>query len=301
MRRFFAYSITASPTCPTTPSPRSTRSSVRTARSRRAREDELDDLVASTRRREQRRADEPITSSGSTTATSRSWTRSWACCAARSKELGLWERTLVIVTADHGEELGEHGFIGHDAQLYRRPRCGSRSSSAFRTTKAGGAARPRRWSTSSTWRRPSPTSSACWAAAARPRRSRAAACCRCVRRPRQGRDRLAHASASGRATRFATAATSSSTTAALATRQLFDLAADPEERQDLAAREPLLADFYLQALRRRLLDMRAGARTRGSGHPAQRAAAREPARARLRALMLAARARPWNSSKPCPS
>jgi arylsulfatase A-like enzyme len=29
------------------------------------------------------------------------------------KDLGLYERTLVIVTADHGEELLEHGFIGH--------------------------------------------------------------------------------------------------------------------------------------------------------------------------------------------
>jgi hypothetical protein len=52
----------------------------------------------------------------------------------------------------------------------------------------------------------------------------------------------------------------------LGTRQLFDLSADPGERQDLAARDPLLADFYLQALRRRLLDMqpedgRAGADT----------------------------------------
>ncbi len=31
---------------------------------------------------------------------------------------GLWERTAVIVTADHGEALGEHGFIGHNEQLY---------------------------------------------------------------------------------------------------------------------------------------------------------------------------------------
>jgi len=31
---------------------------------------------------------------------------------------GLWERTAVIVAADHGEALGEHGFIGHNEQLY---------------------------------------------------------------------------------------------------------------------------------------------------------------------------------------
>lgn len=33
--------------------------------------------------------------------------------------LGLWERLLVIVTADHGEALYEHdGFVGHNQQLY---------------------------------------------------------------------------------------------------------------------------------------------------------------------------------------
>lgn len=33
--------------------------------------------------------------------------------------LGLWERTLVIVTADHGEALYEHdGFVGHNQQVF---------------------------------------------------------------------------------------------------------------------------------------------------------------------------------------
>lgn len=32
---------------------------------------------------------------------------------------GTWERTVVIVSADHGEELFEHGFIGHNEQLYQ--------------------------------------------------------------------------------------------------------------------------------------------------------------------------------------
>jgi arylsulfatase A-like enzyme len=31
---------------------------------------------------------------------------------------GLWQRLVVIVAADHGESLGEHGFIGHNVQLY---------------------------------------------------------------------------------------------------------------------------------------------------------------------------------------
>ena len=32
--------------------------------------------------------------------------------------LGLWERTVVIVAADHGEQLYEHGWIGHNTQLF---------------------------------------------------------------------------------------------------------------------------------------------------------------------------------------
>jgi arylsulfatase A-like enzyme len=31
---------------------------------------------------------------------------------------GLLERTVIIVMADHGEALGEHGWIGHNVQLY---------------------------------------------------------------------------------------------------------------------------------------------------------------------------------------
>lgn len=31
---------------------------------------------------------------------------------------GLWERTIVVVTADHGELLGEHGLLGHTEGLY---------------------------------------------------------------------------------------------------------------------------------------------------------------------------------------
>jgi arylsulfatase A-like enzyme len=31
---------------------------------------------------------------------------------------GLWGETALIVTADHGEALGEHGFVGHNDQVY---------------------------------------------------------------------------------------------------------------------------------------------------------------------------------------
>jgi arylsulfatase A-like enzyme len=29
------------------------------------------------------------------------------------KELGIYEETLIVFTSDHGESLGEHGFVGH--------------------------------------------------------------------------------------------------------------------------------------------------------------------------------------------
>jgi len=31
---------------------------------------------------------------------------------------GLWERTILVITADHGEQLHEHGYISHSAQVY---------------------------------------------------------------------------------------------------------------------------------------------------------------------------------------
>jgi arylsulfatase A-like enzyme len=31
---------------------------------------------------------------------------------------GLWERTVLIIAADHGEALLEHGYLGHNVQLY---------------------------------------------------------------------------------------------------------------------------------------------------------------------------------------
>jgi arylsulfatase A-like enzyme len=37
---------------------------------------------------------------------------------ARLKELGLWERTAIVLTGDHGEGLGEHGIHAHGYHLY---------------------------------------------------------------------------------------------------------------------------------------------------------------------------------------
>jgi arylsulfatase A-like enzyme len=34
------------------------------------------------------------------------------------ESLGLWDRTVVVIAADHGEAMYEHGFIGHNEQVY---------------------------------------------------------------------------------------------------------------------------------------------------------------------------------------
>ena len=34
------------------------------------------------------------------------------------RALGVWDRTVLVITADHGEAMYEHGFIGHNEQVY---------------------------------------------------------------------------------------------------------------------------------------------------------------------------------------
>lgn len=34
------------------------------------------------------------------------------------EDLGLWERTIVVIAADHGDALYEHGYIGHIGQIH---------------------------------------------------------------------------------------------------------------------------------------------------------------------------------------
>ena len=38
---------------------------------------------------------------------------------AELKRRGVYERTVLIVTADHGEQFGEHGEFGHGLSLYQ--------------------------------------------------------------------------------------------------------------------------------------------------------------------------------------
>ena len=91
---------------------------------------------------------------------------------------GLWDKTIVIIAADHGEALLDHGWIGHNVQLFeesaRVPLIVRFPARGGRGGPAGGAL----WPTCSTSGPPSRTCSASSARAARTARSPAAACCR---------------------------------------------------------------------------------------------------------------------------
>ena len=74
---------------------------------------------------------------------------------------GLWERTVVIVAADHGEELYERGWIGHNVHVYEPS---VHVPLIVRFPKGAGPAGLRiagAQRTCSTSRRRSPTCSAC--------------------------------------------------------------------------------------------------------------------------------------------
>jgi arylsulfatase A-like enzyme len=34
------------------------------------------------------------------------------------EQAGLWDKTVLVITADHGEQLFEHGYVSHSAQVY---------------------------------------------------------------------------------------------------------------------------------------------------------------------------------------
>lgn len=169
--------------------------------------------------------------------------------------LGLWERTVVIVTADHGEEMGEHDLFGHEAQLFE-PALRIPLIVRF-PGGAGGAGRRVRGLIDLLDL--APTIADVYGVLGRggsaesfegrtllPMLFGAAGKPAIVSRTRGEQPRWAL-----RDSRYKLVYDGK-----LGTRQLFDLEADPEERRDLAQREGLLADFYLQALRGRLLEMR---------------------------------------------
>jgi len=171
---------------------------------------------------------------------------------------GLWERTVVIVAADHGEELFERGWIGHNVHLYEPS---VRVPLIVRFPK--GAGRPAGASppspTSSTWVPRSPTSSASSEGGLGPRVPGAeppAAIEGAAGKPavlsRTVWDRPRYALRDERYKFFYDSRTGEE--------RLYDLEADPGETRDAGPAEPLRAAYYRQALHAWTLKLAAGGR-----------------------------------------
>ena len=183
---------------------------------------------------------------------------------ATLERLGLWERTVVIVTADHGEALYEHGHIGHIEQLYeqsihvpliiRLPRTSGVSgvrvgalvslldvaptiADLFGVLGKGGSAEQFQGTS---------LLPAIFGAAGRPWVS-----------VRSSHDKSRYAI---RDDRFKYIYNTSS-----GIEELYDLQADPDERRSLAAADPLGCAFYRQRLFAWILDERRGEAAVGKG------------------------------------
>ena len=199
----------------------------------------------------------------------------------RSRPRACWEKTVVIVAADHGEELLEHGWIGHNVQLYEpsvhvpldrplpeghgargRAGAGARGPARRRAHDRRRLRRARQGRLRPRVPGPQPAARDRWARRASPRCSRAR-------------------SGTARATRCATSASSTSTTRAPARSGSTTSWPTRARRATWPAEEPLRAAYYRQALHAWTLQLaRRGPAGSGAGRAHPRAV-REPEGARL--------------------
>jgi arylsulfatase A-like enzyme len=170
----------------------------------------------------------------------------------RLQQAGLWEDTLLIVTADHGEALYEHGFLGHNSQLYEES---LRVPLVVRFPN-GATARGTRVATPVGLLDIAPTVAGAFGIPGE------------GRPPFRGRNLLHSArGAPGRGELLARSAGPWPSYALVDGRrkyifnsrygaeELYDLASDPGEHTDLAGRQRVLASVYRQRMYRRLLDL----------------------------------------------
>jgi arylsulfatase A-like enzyme len=167
------------------------------------------------------------------------------------EQAGLWEQTVVIVTADHGEAMFEHGWVGHNTQVYEES---VRIPLIVRFPRGAGVA-PARIASLTSLLDVAPTIADVFGL-----RERATGRFR-------GRSLLADAVGAARGSSVVSR-TSGSTYALVhgpyklihdmssAGEELYDLEADPGERVNLAERHPVRAAMFRQALHRWLLDLR---------------------------------------------
>jgi arylsulfatase len=170
---------------------------------------------------------------------------------AAMEQAGLWDDTVVILTADHGEAMYEHGWVGHNTQVYEES---IRIPLIVRFPSAARVA-PARVGALTSLLDIGPTIADVFGLHAR------------TAGRFRGRTLLADAVGGGGGYSFVSR-TSGATFALVHGRhklihdvssteeELFDLEADPREQTDLAARQPVRAAAFRQALHRWLLDLR---------------------------------------------
>jgi arylsulfatase A-like enzyme len=170
---------------------------------------------------------------------------------------GIWDRTLVIVSADHGDQLYEHAYIGHLDQVYE---AALRIPLIVKFPKGAGPLPTRRRGFVDILDI-APTIADAFGVLGQGGSDREFL----------GRSLLPVAlGAPGKEAVFARSAGEQPKYALRAgplkliyhtardAGELFDLVADPDERNDLAASRPLEADYYRQTIRRFMLQMRRG-------------------------------------------
>lgn len=180
----------------------------------------------------------------------------------RLESAGLWERMVVIVTADHGEALYEHGFVGHGPQLYEE---------ALRVPLIvrfpGALLRGRRIATLVDLLDVAPTVADVFGLRDSPPATFRGHSLLPVALGAPGRrELLARSHGSTPLYALLDGAAKFIFDSGSGAEQLYDLAADPGEKRDLIARDPRRATRYRQRMRERL----AGLPARWTGPPADR-------------------------------